>query len=88
MTMTPTRTTPAWERLSVVFDATCDAPLLVVSSLMARRALDVRSASLVEDDGGRLRFEAVVRGRDQRVRSVLCALQSRAGVLDAEVAPA
>ncbi|MBC9732844.1 hypothetical protein [Nocardioides marmotae] len=79
---------PAWERLSVVFDSTCEAPLLLVSSLMARRAVDVRAASLAEDDGGRLCFEALVRGRDRRVRSVVCALESRMGVLAAGVVPA
>jgi hypothetical protein len=83
----PVPAEPIWERLSVVIDRTCETPLLVVASLMARRALDVRSASLVEDAEGGFHFEAVVRGRDQRVRSVVCALESRAGVLSAAVTP-
>ncbi|MDN4171875.1 hypothetical protein QWY28_02855 [Nocardioides sp. SOB77] len=88
MTTEPTASAePAWERLSVVFDPGCEAPLLLVASLMARRAVEVRSASLAEDDAGRLRFEALVRGRDRRVRSVVCALESRMGVLDAVVVP-
>jgi hypothetical protein len=75
-----------WVRLRVEVHESCQAPLLVIASLMARRALEVRSASLVPaPEGGGMLFEATVRGSGQRVRSVARSLDARMGVLDVRV---
>ena len=75
-----------WVRLRVEVHESCQAPLLLIASLMARRALEVRSASLVPaPEGGAMLFEATVRGRGQRVRSVARSLGARVGVLDVRV---
>jgi hypothetical protein len=75
-----------WVRLRVEVHESCQVPLLLIASLMARRGVDVRSASLVPtpQDGGAL-FEATVRGRGQRVQSLARSLDARAGVLDVRV---
>ena len=75
-----------WVRLRVEVHESCQAPLLLIASLMARRALEVRSASLVPAPrGGGMLFEATVRGRGKRVRSVAQSLDARMGVLDVRV---
>jgi hypothetical protein len=76
-----------WVRLRVELDRDCQAPLLLVSSLMARRALDVRSAVFTTEPSGRMRFHATVRGRGPRVTSVLRSLESRVGITGVEVIP-
>lgn len=76
-----------WQRLRVTFDPRCQAPLLLVASFIARRAVEVRSARFDSNDGERQTFEATVRGRGRRLRTVERSLQSRAEVLDATLCP-